>query len=101
MRITFFKTGRPKQFNYMPRYYDEQKEEREERQRRIEQELGMKEKEGVYKSRLKHGVMSERMMARKKSNQYSTIRLLIIIAILTILVLYLLRDFEAFNSLFN
>jgi hypothetical protein len=92
MRITFFKTGKPKTFNYVPRYYDEQKEEFEERQKRIEKELGVNQKEGTFQSRLTHGVMSERMMLKRKAGRGSTLRLLVIILILTLLALYLLRD---------
>jgi len=38
----FFSTPKPKQFNYIPRYYDEQKEALEERIRDIEIEMGVK-----------------------------------------------------------
>ena len=101
MRITFFKTGRPKEFNYTPRYYDEQKEEREDRQKRIEQELGITQSEGAYRSRLKPGIMSERLISKRKINRGSTLRLLVLIVILTILALYFLRDYESLNSIFK
>ena len=39
MRITLFKMLSPKGFNYRPRYYDAQKEQREERLKRIRQEI--------------------------------------------------------------
>lgn len=33
MQIVFFKTGKPRQFDYKPRYYDEEKERKEELRR--------------------------------------------------------------------
>lgn len=44
MRITgLFKLSQPKRFDYKPRYYSKLKEEREERNRRIKEDLGIKE----------------------------------------------------------
>ena len=40
---SFFRTQKPKQFNYVPRYYDEQKEQLDERIRDIEREMGVKD----------------------------------------------------------
>lgn len=37
MEITFFKTKKPRQFDYKPRYYDEEKERKENRRREMEQ----------------------------------------------------------------
>ncbi|MFO7722139.1 MAG: hypothetical protein R6V49_02850, partial [Bacteroidales bacterium] len=39
MRITAFKIPKPKRFEYTPRYYDPQRELREERERRVLREL--------------------------------------------------------------
>lgn len=39
MRISIFKTPKPKRFEYIPRYYDAEKELRDERNRRILREL--------------------------------------------------------------
>ena len=99
MRISFFRSAKPKQFNYMPRYYDEQKEEFEERQKRIEAELGVNASEGAFQSRIKQGAMSEKLMSRRKTNRASTLRLLIIIFILGLLALYLLRDIGSLTDL--
>ena len=35
MQITFFRTPKPKQFNYKPRYYDEEKERQEQRRKEL------------------------------------------------------------------
>lgn len=99
MRITFFRTGRPKQFNYIPRYYDEQKEKAEDRQKRIERELGIEQEGGSYRPTLRKGIMTEKMNARRKAQRYSSIRLLVIIAILVLLTLYLLSGNISFNIL--
>ncbi len=37
MQIVFFKTSKPNQFDYKPRYYDEEKERKEKRRKEIEQ----------------------------------------------------------------
>lgn len=100
MRITFFKTPRPKAFNYIPRYYDERKEEMEERRKRIENELGLNEGEG-YRPRITRGSMSRKIAERRKSNRTSVIRLMVIVAILLILTYYLLTGTHTFGFLGN
>ena len=99
MKITFFRTGRPKQFNYIPRYWDEQKEESENRRKRIEQELGINDGTGIYHSTLRKGMMSQKLMQKRKANRGSVLRLLIILAILMMLALYLLSGDFSFNFL--
>ena len=98
MRITFFRTPRPKQFNYIPRYYDQQKEEAEERQRRIEKELGI-EQQGGFRTSITRGSMTKRIYERRRANRMSVIRLLIIIAILTMLAIYLVTGNFEFSFL--
>jgi len=46
MRITAFRIPKPKRFEYRPRFYDPEKEMREERNRRILRELENEEKSG-------------------------------------------------------
>lgn len=99
MKVTFFKTGRPKQFNFIPRYYDEQKEESDKRRKRIESELGIKDGSEAYRSTLQKGVMSHKLAMKRKSNRGSIIRLLVIITILTLMMLYLLSGDFTFNFL--
>jgi hypothetical protein len=41
MALKFFSLPKPRQFDFKPRYYDPDKEEREERERRIREELGL------------------------------------------------------------
>ncbi len=91
----FFHTPNAKQFNITPRFYDPDKEEREERERRIKEEMGIfdvkKEDGKPYRPNIKgqframqagHSKTTER--ARKSSNT----RLIILILILS-LVFYL------------
>lgn len=53
----FFHTPKTKQFNIRPRFYDPDKEERDERERRIKEELGIaiekKEIGNNYRPRIK------------------------------------------------
>lgn len=98
MRIVFFKTGKYKQFNYVPRYYDEQKEESDKRQRRLESELNMNQNtDGAYRSSLQKGVMTRRIMDKKKANRSSTIRLVIILGLLFLLAYYFLTGDASIN----
>ena len=46
MRLKFFHIPKPRRFNYQPVFYDEAKERRQERERKIRQELGMPLMEG-------------------------------------------------------
>ncbi len=54
MKFTMFKTPKPKNFSYRPRYYDKAKEERERRKA----ELG-------YESKLDHGENLRAMISQR------------------------------------
>lgn len=86
----FFRTYKHKQFNYMPLYYNQQKEELEERIKRIEGEL-KGETTGEYKPGIIKGSFRHLHSMRKKTNRASTFRLMLIIIILLALVYYLFR----------
>lgn len=91
----FFKLPKPRQFHFKPRYYDPVKEEKEERERRIKTELGIKDENDTYshyaarikgqflKASGKRNKVTEE--ARRKSNN----RLLFLILILA-LIFYLI-----------
>jgi len=100
MRITFFPTRKPKSFNYIPRYYDEEKEEREKRQKRIESELGKKQDKDHYQSSIHRGVMSRKLSERRKANRGAVIRLLVIATILFLLAYYFITGGVP-SSIFN
>lgn len=92
----FFYTPTAKKFHITPRFYDPDKEEREERERRIKEELGIKEEKknnnGSYRPnirgqfrRAQEGFSRSSEKARKASNT----RLIILIVILS-LIFYLI-----------
>jgi hypothetical protein len=84
----FFRTYQHKQFTYTPLYYNRQKEELEERIKRIENELqGETSKE--YKPGIIKGSFKHLHSMRKRNNRASTLRLIIIVIILLTLVYYL------------
>jgi len=68
--VLFGRTPKHQKFAFEPRFYDPQKEEREERNRRIEQELKNAENGSVdgYETRIKGSFHS----ARKRSQASST-----------------------------
>ncbi len=79
---SFFRIGEPKRFNYQPRYYDEQKEDLQQRIRQIEQEMGVDHGE-AYVPRIRKGQMGDLFRRRRKKLQkQSNIRLFVIILIL-------------------
>jgi hypothetical protein len=88
----FFHIPKPKQFNIKPRYYDPLKEEREARERRIKEELGIVDEnennrssfysniKGQFRNSPKHKSKTV-SQARKASNK----RLILLILILLLL----------------
>ena len=97
----FFHLPKSKRFNINPRFYDPDKEEREERERRIKEELGIfdeKKDDGKpYRPNVKGqfrtmqgGHSKTSIQARKRSNT----RLIILIFILSIIFyLFFYSDF--------
>ena len=82
----FIKLPGHKQFNYSPRYWDPEKEEREERIRHIKKEMGVELPSDPNRSTIKRG--SFRQASRKtkvKATRSSNIRLVIILAVLLML----------------
>jgi hypothetical protein len=86
----FFKTPRHRQFNYMPRYYDPDKEEREERNREIRRELGIKDEKDEYRPSIRRGSMRSYFKGNKRATRNSNIRLVLIIVFLLFLAYTLL-----------
>jgi len=84
----FFRLSKPRQFEHIPIYYDPEKEEREERVRRIKQELGMEVEEEKKTSSISRGSFRQyktRHRTDKKASSDSNRRLLIIFAVLAFL----------------
>ncbi len=93
MRITAFRIPKPKRFEYTPRYYDPQKELREERERRALRELE-NEKAGntdgyrpIEKGDAKHYFSFSRPSSRRISRGGFLLRLITIILALTVALL--------------
>jgi len=88
MAIRFFYLPRGKKYNYIPRYYDEQKEELEKRKRLIDAELAREGKiersDDIYIPSIK-GQMRRFMKSAKRERRKSSLRMLIILVILIVL----------------
>ncbi len=79
---SFFKINRNRRFNFIPRYYDPQKENLEKRIKSIEQEMGVKEGE-AYRPSIRKGQMTNYFNRKKgKAQKQSNIRLIIILLVL-------------------
>ncbi len=85
----FFKLNKHKEFNYVPIFYDKEKDEFNERVRRIEQELGIK-KDMEFRSSIKRGAMRDYIQHSRKQDRYSSLRLVIIFIFLLALVYLIL-----------
>ena len=82
----FIKLPGHKQFNYSPRYWDPEKEEREGRIRQIKQEMGVEVPSDPNRSTIKRGSFRQvRQKAKVKANRSSNIRLVVILAVLLML----------------
>lgn len=85
LKVKFFHLPKPKQFKYIPRYFDAEREERE----RLKAQR-MKEKGEEAGSMSIHGAFTQRLASRRKTKQSSNIRLFVIIAILGLIAWWLL-----------
>ena len=98
MRISFFKTPKPRPYRHKFIDYDPEKEERQEREERVNKELGIKDenkpfvtsiKRGSFRRMYEDGVEVNNNSDFKRQKRASNIRLLIIILILLVIVAYL------------
>lgn len=79
----FIKLPEHKHFNYSPRYWDPEKEAREERIRQIKQEMGVEVPSNPNRTTIKRGSFRQvRQKNKVKATRNSNIRLLVILAIL-------------------
>jgi len=86
----FIKLPDYKRFNYTPRYWDPEKEERENRTRMIKHEMGIDMPSDPLRTTIKRGSFRQaRQNAKVKAGRSSNIRLLIILAVL-FLIAYLI-----------
>ncbi len=94
MKVTFIKTARHRTFHHTPIYYDEAKEEREERARRIKDELGIEQEEDNRSTEQRiRGQMKRKISTHfdvvRKEKRKSTLRLIVILIGLMIAFYYL------------
>ena len=89
MRVRFFKLPKNKEFEYIPRYYDEQKEELEERVKKIERKMGVGSGNNeVYVPNIK-GQMKSYYNKNLKERKQSNFRLVVILIALFIIAYFL------------
>jgi len=82
----FIKLPHHKKFSYAPRYYDPEKEEREERIRRIKQEMGIDVPRNPGRTTIRRGSFRQASRnAKVKATRGTNIRLVVILAVLLII----------------
>ena len=87
--IRFFKLAKPKTFNYIPVFYDEREEKLKERVEKVKRELGT-EKTKDYKPQIVRGTMRGYLKKSRTASRYSSLRLIIIFAILLAFAYYII-----------
>ena len=93
----FFNKPEHKRFNINPRFWDPDKEEREEREKRVKAELGIKDEDEQYIPNIKGKFTTqfkEHYNKAKSERRRSTVRLFLILIILLLAAFYLLMKFE-------
>ncbi|MDR2424839.1 MAG: hypothetical protein LBD59_08970 [Prevotellaceae bacterium] len=104
LKITFFKTPKPKQFAYKPRIWNPEKEEREKRLMEIEEEMGIRnQSDKSYRPNIRGRFreLYENEKKTKKAVYGDKLKLLIIlgtIVLLFIAMFYFARMFPMFFS---
>jgi hypothetical protein len=92
--MSFYKMRKPRQFNHRPIYYDPRKEALEERIRKVEIEMGVRqETPEEYKSSIKGSFIEGTRHLRKsrdkgddaRTREVKTMRVLLILAVLVFL----------------
>lgn len=101
MAFLFPKQRKPKSFNFEPRYYNQQKEERERRFRQIDRELG-KENSGQQNVNSSGAFFNfHTSMRHKAKNQSNIVLIVLIVAFALFAYFFLVPDaFEKIVKLF-
>lgn len=89
--IAFFRTPRPKRFDYSPVFYDEQKEALKERENQLRQEMGLTDEDTPRVSLIK-GQFRRHFESKKaqKSGKNRNMRLVAIFIVLCLLCYYII-----------
>lgn len=85
MAISFIKLPKYRQFEYKPRYWDPEKEEREARIREIKRDMGYEMPSDPTRTTIRRGSFRQRQKQKVKASRASNIRLLVILAVLFII----------------
>jgi hypothetical protein len=82
----FFKTPGPKRFEYSPIYWDPDKEERDDRIKRIKQEMGIETESDPGGTTITRGSFRQfKKNTKVRASRNSNIRLVVILAVLFII----------------
>jgi hypothetical protein len=87
--ITFFRTPKPRQFKYVPIFYDERKEALKQREQQIKQELGLSDESEPRVSYIR-GKFSDYYKRNIRHKSKSNSRLIVIFIILCIIAYFLI-----------
>lgn len=86
MKLTFFKTPKPRQFDYRPRYYDPEKEAREQRRKQLlGDDAQAPEGEYVPGQFIRNNMSARRGMTAQTRNRQKTVRPMRMIIMLVLL----------------
>lgn len=100
-----FKKPEYRRFNLTPRYWDPAKEEREERERRIKAELGIKDENAPYIPNIKGQFrknFEERKSHRSSLNSSYALRMFMILVLLFIIAFFIfIKNPEGLLRLFG
>ena len=92
--LNIFRTPKPRQFEYKPRYYDAEKEEREERIRMAQAREANDMSEEAMKARIQQGFKRNRGLVegdrafRRRYNRRSNRLVVAIVIVLTVFAIY-------------
>ncbi|MFT6849320.1 MAG: hypothetical protein ACJATA_000115 [Sphingobacteriales bacterium] len=90
MRLpSLFKTPKHRRFDFMPRYFDPQKEEMDNRVKQIKHEMGV-ENDNTSKRR-PGGISFKRDLSRSQNSRTRNQRLILIIIVLSVIACLLLK----------
>jgi hypothetical protein len=107
MKFTFIKIPQHRKFQYDPIYYNPEKEEKESRERRIRQEMGLSvenQDDRGYTERIRGGMrrrIKSHFEVARSERKKSNLRLIIILIALIALFYYLLNSaYEWYEQFF-
>lgn len=87
MKVSFFHRPKPKKFEFKPRYYNKEKEERKKREERIKKEI---ENEGKDYINLESELHNKWKRTDRDKMRQKSIRRTIIYILLLLMILYLM-----------